>query len=267
MTGDEVACSLGERLVVLDEGTDTKCVETGPGAEACHEENALQSAAEGRIQHGEDGLVEEILAPFEMDIIDVFEVGTVENLVDGLVSGLERVEMDADDEDEVGEAEKRIRQESRGELELFAFCMLQSVGPKLVAIDGEGGGQSPSTICITNEGHDNLFVLHPDDHALAIAEGEEKHEGVKDDALNGRGEGDEVGTKPHGFEDKSNIGDGEFDLLVIRFGGKMHDFGALVVDPLANLGDWSCIQRTWRKKGVCLQDTSAQHDKKSNKSG
>lgn len=182
-----------------------------------------------------------------MDVIDVFEVGMVENLVNGLVSGLERVEMDSNYENKVGKAEERVWKESRGELEVFASRMLQGVSPKLIAIHGKRGSQSPSAVCITNESHDDLFVFHVDDHALAIAKGEEKDEGVKDDSLNWGGEGDEIGTKPDGFEDKSNIRDGELDFLVVRFGGKTHDFGALVENPLANLGNRSCIQRTWRK--------------------
>ena len=40
----------------------------------------------------------------------------------------------------VGQAEERVGEESRSKLELFAFRMLQSVGPELVTIDGERGG-------------------------------------------------------------------------------------------------------------------------------
>jgi len=110
-----------------------------------------------------------------------------------------------------------------------------------------------------NKSHDDLFIFHADDHALAIAKGGEKDKGMKDNSLNWGGEGDEVGTKPDGFEDKSNICDGELDFIVVQFGGKTHDFSALVVNPLANLGNRSCIQRTWRKG--CLQDTLTRHHK------
>ena len=129
-------------------------------------------------------------------------------------------------------------------MEFFPFRMLQSVGPELVAIDGEGGGQSSSAVCITNQSHNDLFVFHADNHALPVAEGEEKDQGVEDDSLNRGSKGDEVGTKPDGFEDKSNVRDGEIDFLVVGCRGKTHDIGALVVDPLANLRNSSSIQRT-----------------------
>jgi len=49
MTGDKIACSLGERLVVFDEGTNTKCIETGHGTEPCYEKNMLQVMPEGCV--------------------------------------------------------------------------------------------------------------------------------------------------------------------------------------------------------------------------
>ena len=63
-------------------------------------------------------------------------------------------------------------------------------------------------------------------------------------ALDRGGEVNEIGTKPHGFEDKSDSRDGELDLFVVGLGGKTHELGALVVDPLADLGNRSRIQRT-----------------------
>jgi hypothetical protein len=49
MTGDEIACGLGEGLVVCDECINTKRVKTShhDGAESCHEEDALQVTPEG----------------------------------------------------------------------------------------------------------------------------------------------------------------------------------------------------------------------------
>ena len=93
--------------------------------------------------------------------------------------------------------------------------MFQSIGPEFVAIDCEGCSQSSSAIRVTDQGYDDLFVFHADNHALSVTEGEQKYEGVENDSVDRRSEGNEVGTKPESFEDKPDVCDGELDLLVV----------------------------------------------------
>jgi hypothetical protein len=91
------------------------------------DEDAAQGGPEAGVGHVKDLYAEHVLAPLEVDVVDVFEVGSVE-VVDRRVVFLQCLVVNANNADQVDEAEDQVGQEGRAELELFAFGGLQRVG-------------------------------------------------------------------------------------------------------------------------------------------
>lgn len=119
----------------------------------------------------------------------------MEEVINRDIARLESLELDADYTHQVRQAEERIGQKGRGELELLSFCGLQGVSPQFVPPNRKSSDKSPSVVIVTDNGHDNVLVLHIHDHALSKTEGEEENDGMKNDALDGEDKGNEVGTK------------------------------------------------------------------------
>jgi hypothetical protein len=114
---------------------------------------------------------------------------------------------------------------------------------ELVAPDGEGCHESPPAPVVTNGGDDDVLVFHVHNHALSKAVGEEESQGVETDSLDGKDEGGGVGAETQRLDNEANIGHGGLNLLIL--GGRQPHLGsALVIDPVADLGDWAFVWDT-----------------------
>lgn len=180
--------------------------------------------------------------PTVAEIVDVFEMRLVEEVVDGAIACAEGLEVDTDDTYKMGKAEQGVREKSSGELKLVVLFMFQGVESKPVSPYCKGCDKPAPALMVADYSHGDVAVCHANDHTLPKVESKKKNQGVKDSSLNRGNKGDhKVGVKLKGLEDKANVCRYELSLLVLGCCTESHLVGAFVVDPVADLGDWAFV--------------------------